>query len=285
MRARGAAPFCIAAAALLLSAVAPPSVAAQRWGVSPFVLLDGGPTAGLRFDVDVRRDRDMIGPYPRSLRYAFSVDGAYLLDEERNSETIRSLIDVGYLISLFRPSTPVGAIPSPDDPPPWNRGWVALQLGAGIEAPQDWSTSDFTVGGSLEYGHDQYQTLWFLPEARVEWGYVRCVDCDTTTADAEDAGSRMQGELAWSIPADREWMPSPLRPLWLRLQGRGFATSGLDEVGALRNEDGMWGSAELAYRCDGCGPLHEVYVRGFGGQLPIAMEDEVGVGVGASLAF
>ncbi|HEX2165873.1 MAG TPA: hypothetical protein VHG09_01425, partial [Longimicrobiales bacterium] len=83
----------------------------------------------------------------------------------------------------------------------------------------------------------------------------------------------------------RAWVPALLKPFWLRLNGRAFHTSGLEDVDPMRNEDGLWGSAELAWRCDGCGPVHEVYVRGNGGRLPQRLREKRAFTAGVSLAF
>jgi hypothetical protein len=108
---------------------------------------------------------------------------------------------------------------------------------------------------------------------------VFCTDCD-----AGD-GWRLTGHAGWSIPADRAWIPAPLRPLWLRLYGRGFRDGGRTEADELRHGDGLWGSAELAWRCDACGPVHEVYVRGHGGRVPLPLRERRVVTAGVSLFF
>jgi hypothetical protein len=278
-------PTIIVCIALALLAGGSATAGAQALEVRPMVVLDGGPTGGVRLTSKISRERIEIGPFPRSWHIATLADLPFLLESERNSETLRARVDTGLLLSLFRPSTPVGALPSPDDPDPWNYGFVSAQVTVGAEAPQEVNTADMTVGGSVAYGHDQYHRLWFVPEGRVGWDAVFCVDCDPAPGDDDDTGSRLQVELGWSIPADREWMPVPLRPLWLRLRGRGFETRGLTGVAPLRSDDGLWGSAELAYRCDACGPVHEVYVRGHTGRLPLFLREERTVMGGVSLAF
>jgi hypothetical protein len=116
---------------------------------------------------------------------------------------------------------------------------------------------------------------------------VFCVDCDlpVTGDPADDTGWRLGGELGWNIPADRSWVPALLKPIWLRLDGRAFHTSGLEDLDVLRNDDGLWGSAEVAYRCDRCGPVHEVYVRAHGGRLPQVLREKRAWTAGVSLAL
>lgn len=280
-----------AAVALMVAAVT--SVHAQELRVRPAVLIEDDPLLGIRATAEVQRDQVRIGAYPRNWYWAAAADAPLFTSADRNPETLRARFDGGLQISLFRPSTPVGRAPSPDDPEPWNYGYVALLLAVGAEAPQKMNTGDFTVGGAVAYEHDQYHRLWFLPEVRVAYDAVFCVDCDGSgtageaadAGDGNDSGWRVDGQVAWSIPADRGWVPGPLRPLWLRLQGRGFRSSGLEDAGALRNDDGMWGSAELAYRCDACGPVHEVYVRGHGGRVPQPLREKRAVTAGVSLFF
>lgn len=261
--------------------------AAQDVRVRPLVLLEDGPVFGVHATAELTRERVLIGPYPKNFFWTVTADLPWFTKPERNPEPQRLLFDGGLQISLFRPSTPVGAAPSPDDPPPWNYGYVAFLLGVGLEWPQDRNTGDLTVGGSFAYEHDQYHSLWFIPELRIAYDAVFCVDCDAPVAgeSAVDTGWRLGGELGWNIPADRTWMPDLLKPLWLRLDGRAFRTSGLADVSLLRNDDGLWGSAELAYRCDRCGPVHEVYVRANGGRQPHRLREKRAWTAGVSLAF
>ena len=273
---------------LLLTASA--SVAsAQDVRIRPLVLVEDDPVFGVHATGELTRERVLIGPYPKNFFWSVAAGLPWFTKPERNPEPQRIQFDGGLQISLFRPSTPVGAAPSPDDPPPWNFGYVAFQLGVGAEAPQDVNMADVTIGASFAYEHDQYHSLWFMPELRIAYDAVFCIDCDLTViADApapDDAGWRLAGELGWNIPADRAWMPALLKPIWLRLDGRAFHTSGLDEFDELHNDDGLWGSAELAYRCDRCGPVHEVYVRGNGGRLPQRLREKRTWTAGVSLAF
>lgn len=276
----------LVSAALIVLMVSMSDAAAQELRIRPVVLLEDDPAFGVRLTAEMTRDRVLIGPYPRNVSWHAMADAPLFTKPERNPETLRAQFDAGLQISLFRPSIPVGAAPSPDDPPPWNYGYVAFQLGVGAEAPQNVNTADVTVGGSFAYEHDQYHNLWFIPELRIAYDAVFCIDCDLPVAGAtDDAGWRLGGELGWNIPADRAWVPALLKPIWLRLDGRAFHTSGLDNVDVLRNDDGMWGSAEVAYRCDRCGPIHEVYVRAHGGRLPQVLREKRAWTAGVSLTF
>ena len=270
--------------ALLLVAAASRALDAQWLEVRPNLVLDGAPTAGVRITSNASRERDLIGPLPRSWHLASFVDAPLLLAAERNPETLRARLDGGLLLSLFRPSIPVGGVPSPDDPEPWNYGFIAVQASLGIETSQRANDADLSIGGSIEYGHDRYQRLWFVPEGRIGWDFVGCSGCAEGSAERV-SGSRGHAEIGWSIPADREWMPGALRPLWLRLSGRGFVSSGFGDAVPVRNEDGLWGSAELAYRCDACGPVHELYVRAQAGRVPVSLPEEQAVLIGVALAF
>jgi hypothetical protein len=271
-------------AAVLALALGAGAANAQSFEVRPMFLLDGGPTAGVRLTSDFSRERIVIGPFPRSWHVAAFADAPLFLDADRNPETLRARLDGGVLVSLFRPFVPEGGIPTPNDPPPWNLGYIAAQITLATEAPQDVNTADVMLGASIEYGHDLYHQLWFLPEARLGWDAVMCVECDPG-ADQDETGSRLYAEARWSIPADRGWMPAPLRPFWLRLEGRAFRANGVGAVEPLRNENGTWGGVELAYRCDACGPVHEVYVRGQSGDLPLALREDRAVTAGVSLVF
>jgi hypothetical protein len=276
---------------IMTLAAAVPDAAAQRstqeLRIRPALVVDE-PMLGMRLTAAVTRAQLHIGAYPRDWFIAASADAPLFTTAERNPETLRGRLHGGLQLSLFRPSTPVGQAPSPDDPEPWNYGYVAVQLGAGVEAPQALGTADITVGGALAYEHDQYHRLWFVPELRIAYDAVFCVDCaapDGAGAIAEDdTGWRVDGEIGWSVPADHAWVPGALKPFWLRLRGRAFRTSGL-HVEPVRNDEGLSGSAELAYRCDRCGPVHEVYVRGHDGRLPQQLREKRAVTAGVSLFF
>lgn len=259
--------------------------AAQDFRVRPMFLVEENPVPGVRITADITHDRVAIGPYPKNWFWTAIADAPLFTKAERNPEPLRARLEGGLQISLFRPSMPEpGQPPSPDDPEPWNRGFIALLAGVGAEAPQNMDNADIRVGGSILYGHDQYHAMWFVPELRVAYDAVFCMECDGTTPDSDDTGWRLEGDIGWSIPADRGWMPDALRPLWLRLNGRAFRTSAMD-VAQQRNDDGLWGSAELAYRCDRCGPVHEIYVRGNGGRQPQRLREKRAFTAGVSLFF
>jgi hypothetical protein len=275
-------PLLLAAVTAVASGVA--DAGAQALTVRPLVLIEEDPAFGVRLTSSVSRSRLLIGPFPREWHWSVRADAPLYLDPDRNPETIRARLDGGLQLSLFRPSTPAGAAPSPDDPPPWNYGYITVGLTAGVEAPQQVNTADVTAGGVLAYEHDQYHGLWFVPELRFALAAVFCMDCDGAAGD-DGRGARLDGSIGWNVPADRGWVPDPLKPLWLRLRGRAFSTSGLEGVDPVRNDDGLWGSAELAYRCDRCGPLHEVYVRGHGGRLPLRLREKRAFTAGVALWF
>jgi hypothetical protein len=278
--------------ALVLIAGAVTTVRAQELRIRPTVLVEDSPLLGIRATASIQREQLQLGNYPKNWYWAAAADAPLFTSADRNPETLQARAGGGLQISLFRPSVPLGPVPSPEDPEPWNYGYFALLLAVGAEAPQRFNTADVTVGGAVAYEHDLYHRLWFLPEWRLAYDAVFCFDCAPdgaggagTDPDGSDSGWRLDGEIGWSIPADRTWMPTVLRPLWLRLQGRGFTASGLDDAAQLRNDEGLWGSAELAYRCDACGPVHEVYVRGHGGRLPQLLREKRAVTAGVSLFF
>lgn len=242
---------------------------------------------GLRVTADLARQRILTGPFPRNWYWSAAMDAPLFTKSARNPESLRALAGAGLQVSLFRPSTPApGRPPSPDDDAPWNYGFVALRFEAGTETPQDLRTADVTLGGSLVYEHDQYHVLWFIPELSIAYAAVFCIDCGASAdTNGDDSGWRADGRIGWNVPADRGWMPHVLKPLWLRLHGRAFRTSGLQSTDPARNGEGLWGSAELAYRCDRCGPVHEIYVRGNGGRLAQRLREKRAFTAGVSLFF
>lgn len=265
---------------------------AQTTQLRPLVLIDDSPAFGAR--LTARTDRQAVQShrdFPRSWQLAAFLDLPVYTSAARNPGSLRARVGGGLDISLFRPSRPPpGQPPSPDDPAPLNYGWVSLLLEAGAEAAQTLDDADLTIGAALAYGHDQPVSLWFLPSARLAYDRVLCVGCapdaapDAAPGAADETGSRLDAELGWDLPADRRWVPRTLRPLWLRLDGRAFAASGLREVEA-RNEEGLWGSVELAWRFDADGLLHEVYLRGHGGRLPQRLRQGRALTAGVTLSF
>jgi hypothetical protein len=268
-------------ATLLLSL----SAHAQELRIRPALLFaDDDPIPGLRFTLTGERgDLFIREAFPGEWTWAASIDAPLTWDADRNPEALRADLSSGLQISLFRAATPPGAVPTPDDPPPVSYGYVALDLRLAAEAPQALDDGDASIGVAFLYEHDQYHRLWFLPELRVEYGGVACVGCDTT---GENTHARLDGEIGWNIPFDRGWVPSPLRPLWVRLRGRAFETWGLDgELEMIRHSDGRWGSGELAYRIDGAGWLHELFVNWRGGDVPQKLPTDRAWSAGASVFF
>ncbi|HEX2166618.1 MAG TPA: hypothetical protein VHG09_05210, partial [Longimicrobiales bacterium] len=199
---------CAAVLMLLVSAAA---ASAQTIDIRPLLLLEENPVPGIRIATEYAQTRVLIGPYPKNWYWHAFADAPLFTKADRNRETLRAQIDGGLQISLFRPSLPApGQPPSPDDPPPWNYGFVALQLGVGAEAPQNVRTADVTLGASLAYEHDQYHSLWFIPELRIAYDAVFCIDCNdaATLEHSGDTGWRANGDIGWNIPADRAWVPA-----------------------------------------------------------------------------
>jgi hypothetical protein len=275
----------IAMAALLVTGAGRTSVGAQGLTVRPSVVVEPVATLGVHLKAEVDRTRVSIGDYPRNWSLSGHADAPLLLDPDRNTETLRAQVGGGLEFSLFRPTRPAKGGPTVGDLPPWNYGYVALLGSAGLEAPQDMDTADITLGLVVAYEHDQYHRLWFLPQLCLGWDAVLCVECPEGHSSDDDLGTRLNGEVGWSIPADRQWMPGTLRPLWLRLRGRGFSAHGLHDAEPVRRAKGLWGSAEVAYRFDRRGPLHEVYVRSHGGRLPQQLTGKRATTAGLSLWF
>jgi hypothetical protein len=251
--------------------------------VRPAALLEPDAAVGVRIASRMQRAAASNGVFPRTWSLSEQVDAPLFLDPDRNPETLRAQAGAGLGVSLYRPRAPGAGGPSTDERPDWDYGSVALEASLGAEAPQGMDTADLTAGVLLGYEHELYYTRWFVPEVELGWHAVFCVGGD----DGEDAGDgrgwRLDGAIGWYVPADRQGMPGPLRPLWLRLRGRGFRTFGLTDADPVRREQGLWGSAELAYRCDRWGPLHEIYIRSHAGKLPQQLEQKRGTTIGVSL--
>lgn len=253
---------------------------------------DGDVLPALRISFDHRAGGlDVRGSFPREWTWAAQADAPIVWDAERNPESLRAALSGGLQISLYRPPPAPGpGGPTIDDPgAAWNYGYVALELLAAAESPQDMDFADVVLGGALTYEHDQYTRLWFLPEVRLAVGAAFCAGCDELS-DADDTDHlRLDAEAGWNIPLDRTWAPAILRPVWLRLRGRVFQPWGVSEDltagddATLRSEGGRSGSAELAYRVDDVQWLHEVFVRWHGGELPVQPHERHAWRIGISL--
>lgn len=280
-------------AAVMLAA--PTAGAHAQLRLRPTVLrTDGDVLPALRLSFEHRSaGLDAVGSFPREWTWAAIADAPIVWNASRNPESLRGALSAGLQISLYKPPPPPPETgPTIDDPgAAWNYGYVAFELLAAVEAPQDVEFADITLGGVIVYEHDQYTRLWFVPELRASFGTVLCASCDDTDSAGVDAATddqhlRIDAELGWNIPMDRAWVPGPLKPVWLRLRGRMFQPWGLNEEfleDTPRSEGGRWGSAEVAYRVDDIAWLHEVFVRWHGGELPVQLRERHAWRVGVSL--
>lgn len=286
-------PAVLFAAIMLVAAlmlVATTAGAHAQLRVRPTLLrTDGDVLPALRLSFEHRSSGlDAVGSFPREWTWAALADAPVVWNADRNPESLRGALSAGLQISLYKPPPPPPETgPTIDDAgAEWNYGYVALELLGAVEAPQDVEFADITLGGVVVYEHDQYTRLWFVPEVRLSFGTVLCASCDVTDGVADDDHLRLDGELGWNIPMDRAWVPTPLKPVWLRLRGRMFQPWGLDDeliADAPRNEGGQWGSAEVAYRVDDIEWLHEVFVRWHGGELPVQLRERHAWRAGVSL--
>lgn len=277
------------ALAATLAALWSTDVAAQELTLGPSILQGGGETvAGFRAGFTYESGRlEARGSYPRESVLAVAVDLPLARKSSVNPESLAAEFRWGYELSLYRPPD------VPEDPVPgetygaWDYGFLGLELRGAVEAPQDLDLADLSLGAMVSYEHNQYQALWFVPEAHVSIDGVACVACELPpTEEGGSAHARVDTGLGWNLPLDRSWMPSALRPLWLRMRGRAFWTLGISEgLSETRLENGTWGSSEVAYRTDRSDWLHEIYVRWAGGAVPVTLARRRAWTVGISVLF
>lgn len=273
--------------ALLLMLSAAPA-GAQQLRIRPALLLaDGDVFPGLRFTLEGTRGGLVIQTNnPREWSFGADVDVPLTWDADRNPEPLRAALRGGLQLSFFQASTPTGGVPSPDDPAAVSNGYLSLDLKLAGEAPQSFDFGDAAFGVAVSYEHDQYHRLWFVPEVSLAFDGVVCIECETDAEEVDNPHTRLAGEIGWSVPLDRGWVPGPVRPVWIRLQGRGFKTWGMDErLESIRHPDGLWGMAELAYRLDNTGWLHELFVNWRVGDHPQRLLQDRAWGIGASVYF
>ena len=245
---------------------------AQDFSFGPSLLRGGGRTVpGARGTFEYRSSRSAsVGCYPSESVLGADVDVPLAWDANMNPESLRAGAGVAWEVSLFcPPEVPANPLPGVDYGG-WDYGFVGFELVVGAEAPQSLDFTDLSVGAAVAYEHTQYQSLWFLPSASVALEAVGCVSCGLAAGGDETAHARLDAHLGWSVPFDRQLVPVPLRPIWLRLRGRGFWTFDLPAgLAAVRMEDGYSGSMEVGYRLDRTDWLYEVYIRWSGGELPV----------------
>ncbi|HUG41558.1 MAG TPA: hypothetical protein VMM12_13805 [Longimicrobiales bacterium] len=266
----------IARALLALLAGAPATALAAQEDdgpvrISPDILaLAEHPTLALRLEIAL--DRGLIDVAAASrLNASFDADLPFTWNADRNPETLEAGAAFGFLKALIRAPPPgPGGVPSLDPPTRW--GFVEVSLAVAAEAAQARRSADVALGLEAAYEHDQ-DRLWFLPAAEAAFALVDCVGCDLP-ADESSWSRRIDARLRWSIPLAAV-LPAPLDPLRLRPAGRWFHAWGAgDALAALRDEEGVWGSVELAYAIDGVPFLHEVHAGWRGGDLPVRLEQK-----------
>lgn len=288
------APALAACVVLGLCLVAGPAAAQEaraiEWlEVTPGLIGQGTDvTLGARVAIDFDTRHRSLGAVPWQGEGAAEADLPFTLDPDANPESLTADLRYTVLISLSTrdtggPGGPGG--PGPGLDPAMERyGFLKLGIGASAEALQRVENADLAAGATVLYTHDRDDAWALVPTAELDFGYVGCVGCDLPAA--QDPGTwRLDAIVAWSLPL-RALMPAPLDPLRLRPGARFFKAWGMSPaLAALRDQEGVWGSIELAYTVQGVEWLHELHVGWRGGELPVRLRNENAWSVGATFVW
>jgi hypothetical protein len=213
----------------------------------------------------------------RRLEWAFNVNAPFTLDADNNPETIDVAFSLRRLI-LDVSGTELTGVPGEERP---DRGAARIGVKVGAEAAQRFEDVDVVGGVTLVYDHTS-PTFWIAPAVDLAWDFVQCVGCDTALDD-DDRYHKLDLKLDWSIRLDN--FSSTLTGFRVRPSARLFKGWGVGHsLATLRNDEGFWGQAALAYHFER-GVFHEVYTGWRAGQLPISLRDEKAWFVGVTLVF
>ena len=250
----------IACALLLLATPMPMLVQAQQWDLSarPALLKNSsGYTPAVRFTVAGDGRQQVLQGKPWERSWSLDLDAPLTWNASDNPESLRLLADYGWDKSLKRIQEDLTV---DDDDGPINWGYLRLQAGLELEAPQTFDAGLATANALLAYEHDE-RRIWFVPSLRAALGAVACQRCEA--GDAAAFFGKADMTLGWNVP---------VRQFVLRARSRAFITMGEPEsVGAEVESDGLGGSVELAYRTRS-NRLREIFVRWASGKMPVRLE-------------
>lgn len=268
--------------ALIVPCAAPGqgSRADRPFTVAPAVLHQGGDyTVAARFGALAGSRRHQVArAFPSSRYWRAEGKGTLALDADLNPDPIQLDLAAGIAVSLAKPRVIVfnpADVDAPGSAMEFDYGTLSLAALGHVVTNQRRSEARMALGAELVYTHDHQSGGWpLVPGVYATVGFARPIVSDLRDSlgvPEDDSYTRLELGAAWHVSADRAWLPSALRPIWLHAEVTGYRDEGVDAaVEALRVEDGTRVALGVAYRFLSAerGLIDELFVRWTDGETP-----------------
>lgn len=224
------------------------------------------------------RRHDIARAYPRSRYWRAEGRGTLAIDADANPDALMADLAGGLAISLAKPRVIDPAtvdVDAPGSAMEFDYGDLSLGGQLRFETNQRRSEARASLWGEAVYTHDRQGGIWpFLPSVYGQVGLARAIRSelrDSLRSPSGDTYTRLEVGAAWHLSADRQWMPPPLRPLWLHAELNAYRDAGVNEALESAGVDaGLRIALGVAYRLFGerRRVLDELFVRWTDGETP-----------------
>lgn len=248
--------------------------------VAPAVLHESGDyTIAARFGVLAGSRRHQVArAFPSSRYWRAEGKGTLALDADLNPDPIQLDVAAGIAVSLAKPRVIVFSpedVDAPGSAMEFDYGTLSLATLGHLVTNQRRSEARVALGAELVYTHDHQSGAWpLIPVVYATVGFARPIVSDLRDSlgvPEDDSYTRLELGAAWHVSADRTWMPSALRPIWLHAEVATYRDEGVDAtVEALGVDDGARVALGVAYRFLRAerGLVDELFVRWTDGETP-----------------
>ena len=270
-----------AALALILPGNLPAQSDTLVFRIAPALLQPSGGDLTLAARLDVlagSRRHDLARAFPSSRYWRAEGRGTLAIDPDANPDALLADLAGGLAISLAKPRVIDPAtvdVDAPGSAMEFDYGDVSVGGQLRLLSDQRASEVRASLGGEIIYTHDRQGGIWpFLPSVYGQVGLARSIRSELRDALGTPDGetyTRLEAGAAWHLSADRAWLPSPLRPVWLHAELNAYRDAGVEEaVEASGADEGSRVALAVAYRFlgDRRRVLDELFLRWTDGETP-----------------
>lgn len=249
--------------------------------VAPALLQPSGGDVTLAARLDVlagSRRHDIARAFPSSRYWRAEGRGTLAIDADANPDALLANFAGGLAISLAKPRVIDPATVDVDAPgSAMEFDYGDLSVGGQLRLLSNQRASEVraSLGGEIIYTHDRQGGIWpFLPSVYGQIGVARSISSELRDAlgtPDDETYTRLEAGAAWHLSADRAWLPSPLRPVWLHAELNAYRDAGVDAaVAASGANDGTRIALAVAYRFLGERRrlVDELFLRWTDGETP-----------------
>lgn len=224
------------------------------------------------------RRHDVSRAFPSSRYWRIEGKGAVAIDPDLNPDPLVLDVAGGLAISIAKPRRITfnpDDVDAPGSAMEFDYGDVSIGAQAHIETNQRRTEARAAFSGELIYTHDHQRAVWpFIPSVYALVGAARTLASemrDSLSLPDDESFLRLEAGAAWHLSADRGWMPSAFRPVWLHAELALYREAGVDDlVETLGLNDGTRVAFGAAYRFMGeeRGLVEEIFLRWTNGETP-----------------